>query len=130
MTILIAVLAVIIIIVLFKSGSSKGVNQVAAEEAGSIIKDAKAMLLDVRTQEEFHEGHIKGAKLIPVSEINDRLNELDSMKDRQILVYCRSGRRSNVASKILIKRGFTKVINLKGGIIAWVNAGNRVIKGT
>ncbi|GAG18733.1 unnamed protein product, partial [marine sediment metagenome] len=62
-------------------------------------------------------GHIKGAKLLPVGEIEERWHELDPT--REIVVYCRSGRRSAIAAEKLIRLGFKKVKNMTGGILDW-----------
>ena len=78
-------------------------------------------MLDVRTPEEYAEGHIPGAVLIPVQELEQRLGEVP--KDRQVYVYCRSGVRSVQASKILAGAGFTHIENVEGGIKAWQAAG-------
>lgn len=77
------------------------------------------LLLDVRTQQEYDEGNIDDATLIPVDELESRLSEIADYKDKTVLVYCRSGNRSMTASNILIENGFTKVHNLLGGIGAW-----------
>jgi hydroxyacylglutathione hydrolase len=79
------------------------------------------MLLDVRTPEEYAEGHIKGALLIPVQELQQRISEVP--KDRQVYVYCRSGVRSVRASNILVKAGYTRIENVVGGFMAWKDAG-------
>lgn len=70
-----------------------------------------ALLLDVRTPEEFAEGHIQGALNVPVGELPERLSDLGS-GDRPIVVYCRSGARSGRAKRLLEKRGFTSVHDL------------------
>ena len=81
------------------------------------------LLIDVRTPMEYKEdGHIKGSKLIPIQVFAKFLPNLESYKDKEILVYCRSGSRSSVVSKFLDKMGFKKVYNLKGGIIRWKNS--------
>ncbi|MDX8402568.1 MAG: rhodanese-like domain-containing protein [Mariprofundaceae bacterium] len=85
------------------------------------------VLIDVRTPEEYAGGHIEGAKLIPVQELADRLNEVP--KDRQVYVYCRSGRRSARAAALLAKHGFTRIENMVGGIEAWTAAGYPVVGG-
>jgi hydroxyacylglutathione hydrolase len=79
------------------------------------------MLLDVRTAEEYAEGHIKGAVLIPVQELEQRISEVP--KDKQVYVYCRSGVRSSRASKILVDAGYTRIENVVGGFMAWKDAG-------
>lgn len=85
------------------------------------------MLLDVRTPEEYAEGHIAGALLIPVQELAMRLHEVP--KDRQVYVYCRSGRRSSRAAAVLAEAGFNRIENVQGGIIAWQAAGYPVERG-
>jgi len=79
------------------------------------------MLLDVRTPEEYAEGHIAGAKLIPVQVLAEHLNEVP--KDKQVYIYCKSGGRSSRASKLLASNGFTNIENIKGGFDAWKAAG-------
>lgn len=78
------------------------------------------VILDVRTKEEYESetGHLEGAILIPVQELETRYHELDSLKDKEIVAYCRTGRRSARAGEILGARGF-KVYNMVGGIIGW-----------
>ena len=102
--------------------SSNGYVNVNASETKQMIESSpNLIILDVRTLEEYNEGHIEDAVLIPVSELGNRLDELD--KEKQILVYCRSGGRSATASQILVDNGFTSVYNMLGGIIAWTNEG-------
>jgi len=72
-----------------------------------------AILLDVRNQDEYDEGHIKDAMLIPVAELEDRLSELPD-KNTVIVVYCRAGRRSALACEILIANGYINVFDMQG----------------
>lgn len=85
------------------------------------------VIIDVRTPEEYAEGHIKGAVLIPVQELEQRMAEVP--RDRQVYVYCRSGRRSAKAAAMLAKHGFDRVENMVGGIEAWKAAGYPVVEG-
>lgn len=84
-------------------------------------------IIDVRTAEEFGEGHIESAVLINLhsSDFLDRINSLD--KSGRYLVYCRSGRRSAKAVQIMLDAGIREALNLSGGIIAWKNAGKSVV---
>jgi hydroxyacylglutathione hydrolase len=84
------------------------------------------LVLDVRTPEEYAEGHIQGAKLIPVQVLAKHLAEVP--KDKQVYVYCHSGRRSANAAKLLAEHGFTRIENMQGGITAWKDAGFPVVK--
>lgn len=99
---------------------------VSVQKGREMIDTGEVFLLDVRTQEEYNEGHIPGSTLIPVQELETRLNELP--QNKKILVYCRSGNRSATASEILIRNGFTQIFNMKGGITEWKNAGYEVVR--
>ena len=88
-----------------------------------IETSADAVLLDVRTPEEFQQGHIPGALLIPVQELETRIEELAAFRDKELLVYCRSGNRSLTAAKMLEQAGFTMIYNLGGGINSYSSSG-------
>ena len=94
-------------------------QQITAEEAKAIMDTEKDyIIIDARTDEEFAAGHIAGAIMIPEYEIANRAEEELPDKDALILVYCRSGRRSKIASEELVKLGYTNVKEF-GGIIDW-----------
>ncbi len=99
--------------------SVNGYEQITAEKAKEIMdSQTDYVLLDVRTEEEFAEGHIEGAALIPDYEISQRAEEELRDKQQLILVYCRSGRRSKIAAEALVGLGYTNVKEF-GGIIDW-----------
>lgn len=91
-----------------------------------LVTDGNGLLLDVRTDEEFATGHLKGAKQIDISRSNfkEQVAKLD--KDVSVYVYCRSGARSGRAAKMMKGMGFKEVYNLEGGIMAWQRAGKSV----
>lgn len=92
---------------------------ITAEEAKKIMDTEEGyIILDVRTQEEYDEGHVPGAILIPNTEIENRAEEELPDKAQLILVYCRSGRRSKLAAQILADLGYTNVKEF-GGILDW-----------
>ena len=94
-------------------------EQITPEEAKKIMDSGEEhIILDTREQNEFDEGHISGAILIPYTEIENKAIELIPDKDKLILVYCRSGRRSKIAAESLAKLGYTNVKEF-GGIIDW-----------
>ena len=100
-------------------GEENSYEQITPEQAKSIMDtESDYIIIDARTDEEFAEGHIKGAILIPEYEIADRAEKELKNKDALILVYCRSGRRSKIASEELVKLGYTNVKEF-GGIIDW-----------
>ena len=101
------------------------------KDAKTMIENDEVFILDVRSQGEYDEGHIKGSTRIPLQdipqqEIDRKLEEIPM--DKKILVYCRTGQRSKLASEILINKGFTKVYNIQGGITDWITAGYQVVK--
>ena len=81
-------------------------------------------VVDVREQEEWDEGRIAGATLIPLSEFEGRWNELDPAAPT--LLVCRSGRRSLTAAKYLLDQGFTRPVNLADGMLAWEAMGQPI----
>lgn len=103
--------------------STRGYSNATPESFFEKTAQSNTFLLDVRTNAEYKEAHIKGATLIPVQALNKRLGELEKQKNKTILVYCRSGRRSVKAAQILHKAGFTDVVNLTKGINGWKKAG-------
>ena len=104
-------------------------RDVTVSEAEKLIATPNTYLLDVRTQDEYDEAHLEGAKLIPVGELESRLGELEAERGKELVVYCRSGSRSAKASEILSKQGY-KVANVEGGIIAWQSEGKPVVTGS
>ena len=106
-------------IIVAEKGEKAMYEQITAENAKKIMDSGEEhVVLDTREQDEFDEGHIPGAILIPYTEIENKAEEMLPDKDKLILVYCRSGRRSKIASESLVKLGY---INIKefGGIIDW-----------
>ena len=92
---------------------------ITAEEAKEIMDSQEGYrILDVREQEEYDAGHIPGAILIPYTQIKEKANEMLPDKNQLILVYCRSGRRSKIASEALVELGYTNIKEF-GGIIDW-----------
>ena len=94
-------------------------EQISGAEAKALMdSESGYIIIDARTQEEYDQGHIPGAILIPEYEIADRAEKELPDKDQLILVYCRSGRRSKIAAEELVKLGYTNVKEF-GGIIDW-----------
>ncbi len=81
-------------------------------------------LLDVREQWEYDEGHIPGVTLLPMGEVQGRLDEIPT--DKEVIVTCRSGNRSGQVTDYLRQNGFDNVHNMQGGIVAWEQAGYEV----
>ena len=94
-------------------------KNITAEEAKEIMDTQEGyIILDTRTQEEFDEGHIPGAMVLPHDAVLEKAESVLTDKDQLILVYCRSGRRSKLAAEDLVTLGYTNIREF-GGIIDW-----------
>lgn len=89
----------------------------------SVVDGGPALVVDVRTPEEFATGHVPGARNIPVSALPDRLAELADARDKDVYLICAVGGRSARATAMLAEAGFTHPINVEGGTDAWRDAG-------
>jgi rhodanese-related sulfurtransferase len=106
-------------IIVAQKGEKRMYDRITAEAAKSIMdSELDFVILDTREQYEYDEGHIPGAILIPYTEIVDKAEDILPDKDKTILVYCRSGRRSKIAAEYLAGLGYTNVKEF-GGIIDW-----------
>jgi rhodanese-related sulfurtransferase len=125
-------LAIFLAGTLFLAGCSevlakKEPTMISPEKVAEILKTQmdSYIILDVRAREEFDSGHLDSALLIPVDELETRYGELS--KDKPVIVYCRSGKRSAQAAAILVSKGFSQVYDMAGGINAWTGKGYPVI---
>ena len=116
------------------AGGSHGAEVVAKDQPIKIEQaaakiEAGVQLLDVRTKEEWDAGHLKGAKLVTLSEegFADKAKAVLDPK-KPVVIYCRSGGRSAKATKLLRDAGFTTVHDMAGGIVAWEKEGKPVVK--
>lgn len=103
-------------------------NNITPEEAQKIIQSGEAEVIDVRTSDEFSEGHIPGAKNIDIHNPNFLEIIREFPRNKAYIVVCRSGARSAQACVLMIEAGFGGVVNLDGGTIAWIQAGLPVEK--
>ena len=119
---LFSALAIILFLLARSFVSAKGVKDINANEAVRLINHEDAVVLDVRMDDEFKDGHVLNSIHIPVGLLQNRIGELEQHKSKPIIVNCRSGNRSASACSVLYKQGFTSVYKLQGGIMAWKNA--------
>jgi rhodanese-related sulfurtransferase len=101
---------------------SWGIKNVPPAEAVELINRKNALVLDVRSDDEFRQGHILNSLHIPVGLLANRIKELEKHRAQPIVVICRSGNRSTAACSTLRKQGFEAVFQLAGGLAAWQNA--------
>ncbi|MGZ8244090.1 rhodanese-like domain-containing protein [Methylomagnum sp.] len=92
---------------------------VSPMEAVVLMNDENTVVVDVRETHEFSQGHIEGARHIPLGKVEERAHELEAYKGKPVIVTCQSGTRSPAACKKLSGLGFTQIFEMKGGIIAW-----------
>jgi rhodanese-related sulfurtransferase len=106
---------------------STGGPWVNTAQATHLINREDALVVDVREPAEYGAGHILGAKNVPLSRVGDAA-ELAKRKEKPLIVYCDSGERASKALAALKKQGFTRVVNLTGGLGGWQQAGLPVEK--
>ncbi|MBU8567225.1 rhodanese-like domain-containing protein [Virgibacillus pantothenticus] len=112
------ILALAIIFIISRFMPVKGITQLTSQEVKKKLKDKQVQFIDVRTPQEYKSNHRKPFKNIPLHELAKRTGDLD--KQKEVVIICQSGMRSMRAAKMLKKQGFEKIINVKGGMGAWV----------
>lgn len=122
---LFAALAIILFMMLSGGLGSRmrGYKELGPSETVQLLNHENAAMLDVREDSEVKEGTILDAIHIPLGKLSERMDELENLRQKPIIVSCRSGHRSASACAKLRKNGFETVYNLKGGVMAWQKAG-------
>ncbi len=110
------------------AAASAGQPAVNVKQA-AVLQSSGALLLDVREADEYAQGHAPGSTLIPLGQLAQRLKELAPFKNKQVVLICRSGRRSKQATEMLEAAGFSAAANIEGGMLAWQQAGLPVLTG-
>ena len=128
MKVVIAGLFIVVSIVTFVSlqCSAKATAQSSVAASPYLIErvaNNEWLLIDVRSPQEFADGHIPGAVNMPHDNINDYIADLEGHKDKPIIIYCRSGRRAQLAMKVLQDMDFSEVMHLEGDMLGWSAAG-------
>lgn len=102
--------------------------RVSQLQATQYMNQAKTLVLDVRSVEEFAAGHLPNSKNIPLKELESRIKEIEKSKTNVVIAVCATGVRSSSAVSILNKAGFEKAFSLDGGVAAWQSQGLPTIK--
>lgn|SRR5699024_9526546 len=105
-------------LIIYRMLPARGVPQITTEELEKKLEQNDSQLLDVRSPREFKAYHIKGFINIPVRSLRRNLDKLD--KNKELIVICHTGVRSSDACKRLKRYGYTKLLNVKGGLTKWV----------
>ncbi|MGE8205956.1 rhodanese-like domain-containing protein [Heyndrickxia sp. NPDC080065] len=111
------IFALIILFFITRMLPTKGVRNITSAQLKNELSDKNKQFVDVRTPGEFKGNHIRQFKNIPLHQLEQKVSQLS--KDKEVVVICQSGMRSNKACKVLKKQGFKQVTNVKGGMSAW-----------
>ncbi|MFZ2969000.1 MAG: rhodanese-like domain-containing protein [Sulfuricurvum sp.] len=123
-----AIIVVAVYVAYIKGWIFPNYTSISPQAASLMIQQNPTMtVLDVRTPEEFAQGHLQGAVLLPVQVLEENLPQLAPLKGKKIVVYCHSGNRSGVAARVLADEGIIP-LNMEGGISAWQAAGLSVVR--
>ena len=109
-------------------GRSHGVRKLSPSDATRLINSEDALVLDVRSDIEYKQGHILNSVHIPQNYLNDQIQKIEKHRDRPIITACKAGNESARIGALLHKRGFSKVYSLNGGISAWEAANLPLVK--
>lgn len=101
---------------------SSGLKGLSPFAATKLLNQGEALFLDVRDDKEFKAGHILNAKHVPLSNMDKFMHELEKYKDKDVVIYCESGQRSQRAGSRLRKNGFTQLHQISGGLNEWEKA--------
>ena len=112
------IVALFLFFILQRVLPTKGVRHISTIELKEELMNKNKQFIDVRTPGEFKGNHIKGFKNIPLQQLSQKADQ-ELSKEKEVIVICQSGMRSQKASKMLKKMGFTKVTNVKGGMSDW-----------
>ena len=115
---LFAVAAALAVLVYELRERARGVGAIGAQDVVRLMNQG-AVVLDVRSAEDYATGHIRGARSVPAAQLADSFDTLKRYKDKPVVVYCEQGVSASGAMRALAQQGFGKVVNLRGGLRAW-----------
>lgn len=109
----------VVSILLIRSNAIKGGKKITPQDLINLINQDAAQLIDLRSSNEFDDGHITGSINIPYTDLEDRIHEIKKQEDKSLVLICDTGSQSANAGEVLNKSGFEKTVILSGGIGAW-----------
>ena len=122
---LFAALAVVLVLLIkaeLDHQANKGLLVSPASAIRLMNNHDDALIIDIRAVAEYNNGHIKGAKNVPVNDLASNIDSYSDYKNKPVLIYCNSGSSTSRAIRLLKNAGFEKINNLEGGIAAWKEA--------
>lgn len=111
-------LAVTVLLLVLHESKRSG-NSVTPQQLTNLVNNQQATVIDLRDQADFRKGHIVDAINIPYAKLNERIGELDDLRERPVIFVCKMGQFSSAAGKQLMAKGFKQVYRLNGGIGEW-----------
>jgi rhodanese-related sulfurtransferase len=120
-------LAVTVLLLIFHE-SRRGGSTVTPQQLTALVNKQQAAVVDLRDQAEFRKGHIVDAINIPYAKLGERIEELDKLREKPVILVCKLGQFSSAAGKQLLEKGFKQVYRLSGGISEWRAAQLPLIK--
>ncbi len=106
----------------FFSDTLSGLKPAEPGEVTNLINRDNALVLDIRSEENFKDGHIINAMNIPAAKLQESVSSLEKYKDSPVVLYCQNGGEASRLLKFMKQSGFSKLYFLKGGLMAWQNA--------
>ena len=126
--VLVGLLVGLVITLLYTESLKRGAG-ISLHEATRVMNQEGGVVVDIRSEKEFKDGHITAAINVPYSELAARMSELDKHKESPLILVCKMGQHSGAASKTLRDAGFSNVKRMNGGMAEWGNANLPVVKG-
>jgi rhodanese-related sulfurtransferase len=109
----------LVIILLISSNATKGGKRISSQELVTLSNENKTLLIDLRSADEFNNGHITNSINIPFKDLDSRSHEISLNEERQIALICEMGSNSGNAGEQLMKLGFENILILRGGVSQW-----------
>lgn len=120
---------VVLLILLIRHEGGRGGKALSTAEVTQLINSENAKVVDLRSRDEFHAGHLPNAINIPARDMPKRVTELNQYKDEHLILICKTGTTAGPTGLMMSKAGFNKLHKLKGGIIEWQGSNLPLIKG-
>lgn len=124
---LVGALAVTVLLLVFHQSRLAG-STVTPQQLTNLVNQQQAAIIDLRDQADFRKGHIVDAINVPYAKLGERIDELDKLRERPVILVCKLGQYSSAAGKQLLEKGFKQVYRLSGGIGEWQSAQLPLIK--
>lgn len=124
---LFSVLSILIALLMYHEGRKSGPT-VTPQQLSTLVNRQNAVVLDIRAQKEFRDGHVIDAINIPYEKLSQQLGQLESSRSRPVVVVCKTGQQAGAAVKMLKDTGFEQLYRLAGGMMEWRNSQLPLVK--